>query len=94
MLSPEEGRSRILLGLRKDDIQSRFNAYRILNWMLSQGLSVQIYHIDDKPYYLLKGMNDFIKLVDALDKDSKGRLVKPDLSVAVQHYQNPLDEVG
>lgn len=86
--------SAILLGLREADGEGRFNAYRIFSWMLSHEISAQIHHVKERPLYILHSMQDFTKLVNAIDKDAKGRLEKPNMSVAVPHYKNPLDEVS
>ena len=93
LLSPDVESSGILLGLRKNDIEGRFIAYRILNWMRANKIAVQIHHIKEQPHFLLQHVRDFIKLVEIMDKESKGRLMKPDMSVSIPHYPNPLDEV-
>lgn len=82
----------VVVKLRKEDGEGRIHAYRIFKWMLAHGLSVQIHHIKEAPHFVLRCMEDFLKLTNALDVSAKGTLKTADRSVVAPHYTNPLDE--
>jgi hypothetical protein len=92
MLFDADKNSMVVIGFRKDDGKGFLEAYRIFKWMLSHGISAQIHHVKEEPFYLLKGMENYIKLVNALDDDAKGRLERATSSIAIPHYIHPLDE--
>jgi hypothetical protein len=92
MLSNADKNIMVVIGLRKNDGEGFLWAYRIFKWMLSRDISAQIHHVNEEPFYLLKGMANYIKLVNALDNDAKGRLERATSSIAIPHYIHPLDE--
>jgi len=92
LLDDTDKETAVVVKLHNEDGEGLIHAYRIFKWMLSHGISVQIHHIKEVPYFMLRSMEDFLKLTNALDVSSKGTLKTADMSVVTPHYMNPLDE--
>ena len=92
LLPGEERDTAVLLRLRRKDVAGQLHAYRIFWWMLSYGVDARLETVDETTHFVLKDSCELQRLVAALEKDAKGRLVHSQKSVCVPHFADPLDE--
>lgn len=92
-LLPEEERgAAVLLRLRGSDLEGRLRCYRIFRWMLSHRVDARVLTVGEEPRFVLRGVRELQKLVNALEKEAKGTLVHAKKGVCVPHFSDPVDE--
>jgi hypothetical protein len=87
---PEEDRGTAVILRLKDSV--RYSSYRVVHWLGKRGIRHQVKTLHQRPYFLLKDLHEYQKLVRALEEESRGELVTPPASVCRPHYEDPLDE--